>query len=49
MLGWDQSGKILSHALTVLIAPLIGGCAGCVDRSTASYMHPLQLEHYDKI
>jgi hypothetical protein len=41
--------KILSRALPVFIASLIGGCAGCVDRSIASYMYPLQLEHYNKI
>ena len=41
--------KILSHALTVLIAPLIGGCAGSGDRSIASYKHLLQLEHHNEI
>jgi hypothetical protein len=41
--------KILSYALPVFIASFIGGCAGCVDRRTASHMHPLQLEHHNKI
>ena len=41
--------KILSLALPALIAPLICGFAGYVDRTTASYMRRLQLEHYDKI
>ena len=41
--------RILSYSLYVLIALLIGDCAGCVDRSIASYLHPLQLEHYNEI
>ena len=47
----DGSGtsKILSYALSVFIAYLIGDFAGCIDRSIASYMHPLHLEHYNKV